>query len=72
MTKADILNILDRVPMNAEVVFVAGASPSFSAQEEFEHEVRQAFTVTGVHGLTVLLTDGRTPTSDEYADLESV
>lgn len=72
MTKADILAKLERVPMNAEVVFVAGASPSFSVQEEFEHEVCAAFTVVGMRGLTVLLTDGRTPSSDEYVDLESV
>lgn len=71
MTKADILRTLQRVPMNAEVVFVAGASPSFSAQDEFEHEVGAAFTVTGTRGLTVILTDGRTPSSDEYRDLES-
>lgn len=71
MTKADILRKLERIPMNAEVVFVAGASPSFSAEEEFEHELGAAFTVTGVRGLTVILTDGRTPTSDEYVDLES-
>lgn len=72
MTKADILRVLSRVPMNAEVLFVAEPSPSFSAQEEFEHEVKAAFTVTGQRGLTVLLTDGRTPSWPEYADLESV
>jgi glyoxylase-like metal-dependent hydrolase (beta-lactamase superfamily II) len=72
MTKADILRKLERVPMNAEVMFVAPASPSFSAQEEFEHEVGAAFTVTGMRGLTVLLTDGHTPSSEEYLDLESM
>ena len=71
MTKADILRVLERVPMNAELVFVAGASPSFSSEKEFEHEVSAAFTVTGMRGLTVLFTDGRTPCSHEYEDLES-
>jgi hypothetical protein len=72
MTKAGILRLLERVPMNAEVLFVAEASPQFSAQDEFEHDIKAAFTVTGQRGLTVLLTDGRTPTWPEYADLESV
>lgn len=72
MTKADILRLLERVPMNASVLFVAESSPPFSGQDEFEHEVRAAFTVTGMRGLTVILTDGRTPTAPEYADLESV
>lgn len=72
MTKADILRALSRVPMNAEVVFVAEPSPPLSQLDEFEHEVRAAFTVTGMRGLTVLLTDGRVPTAPEYADLESV
>jgi hypothetical protein len=72
MTKADILKVLSRVPMNAELVFVAEPSPAFSRLAEFEHQVRAAFTVTGTRGLTVLLTDGRTPTAEEYRDLESV
>lgn len=72
MTKADILRALSRVPMNAEVMFVAEASPPFSQLEELEHEVRAAFTVTGMRGLTVLFTDGRVPTAPEYVDLESV
>lgn len=58
--------------MNAQVLFVAPASPAFSSCEEFEHEVLAAFTVTGTRGLTVLLTDGSTPSSDEYTDLEIV
>ena len=70
MTKADILRVLERVPMNAEVVFVAPPAESIWTDSETEHEIKGAFTVTGMKGLTVLLTDGMVP--GDYADLESV
>lgn len=71
MTKADILRALERVPMNADVLFVAGPAESiWTTDTETEHEIKSAFTVVGTRGLTVLLTDGLVPT--EYSDLESV
>jgi hypothetical protein len=68
MTKADILKLLARVPMNTEIVFVSEPAPSFH-QGDVEHEVKAAFTTVGMKGLTVLLTDGRAP---DYDDLESL
>lgn len=70
MTKADILRMLDRVPMNASVVFVSEPTPTWSSLDEFEHEVRAGFTVQGMRGLTVVLTDGRVPTA--YEDVEGI
>lgn len=68
MTKADILRVLERVPMNADVLFVAGPPESIWSGTETEHEIKGAFTVTGMRGLTVLLTDGMVPR--DYDDLE--
>lgn len=70
MTKADILRVLDRVPMNAHVMFVAPPAHSLWVDSEVEHEIKSAFTVVGMHGLTILLTDGMVPS--DYSDLESV
>lgn len=68
MTKADILNILRRVPMNAEVMFVE-PKPGRHGWD-LEHEVKAAFTVTGPRGLVVLLTDGGVP--KDYEDVEGL
>lgn len=69
MTKADILKVLDRVPMNAEVMFVEPARrPAHGWDKEFE--IKAAFSVTGHKGLVVLLTEGSTP--NDYDDVESV
>jgi len=71
MTKADILRVLDRVPMNAHVVFVAPPTDSiWVTDSELEHEIKGAFTVSGMRGLTVVLTDGMVPS--DYDDLETV
>lgn len=70
MTKADILRVLERVPMNAQVVFVAPPAETIWTDSELEHEIKGAFTVTGMKGLTVVLTDGMVPS--DYSDLESV
>jgi hypothetical protein len=71
MTKADILKVLERVPMNASVVFVAPPAESiWTTDVESEHEIKAAFTVTGLRGLAVVLTDGMVPAS--YDDVESV
>lgn len=67
MTKAQLLDILKRVPMNAEVIFV---EPTRAGEWDHEHEFKAAFTVTGPKGLVVLLTEGRTPT--DYEDVERV
>lgn len=68
MTKADILKVLSRVPMNAEVMFVEPKAPHIGWDRE--HEFKAAFTVTGPKGLVVLLTDGRTP--KDYDDVEGL
>jgi len=67
MTKADLLKVLARVPMNADVMFVR---PTRAGEWDHEHEFKAAFTVTGPRGLVVLLTEGRVP--NDYEDVESV
>lgn len=71
MTKADLMRVLERVPMNASVVFMAPPAVSiWTTDVESEHEINAAFTVTGLRGLAVVLTDGMVPVS--YDDVESV
>lgn len=70
MTKADILRVLDRLPMNTDIVFVASNRSLWSDIEECEVEPRAAFTATGSRGLVLLLTEGRAPSG--YEDLERI
>lgn len=71
MTKADLMRVLERVPMNAPVMFVdvAGEESMLGAPLDVEYEPRAAFTVMiPRRGLVVLLTEGQTP--GDYVDQE--
>ncbi len=68
MTKAELLDVLRLVPMNAPVMFVE-PQPSHHGWDK-EHAIEAAFTVTGPDGLVVLLTSGLAP--KDYEDTERV
>jgi len=54
MTKADLLNKLRNLPMNAPIVF---ARPMDDCGHDEEADINHAFTVTGVNGLCLVLAE---------------
>lgn len=68
MTKADLLRILDRLPMNTQIAI--GAVPNNYSENLAEDYVHGAYTFTGLKGLTLILTDG--VFVPEASDLESI
>lgn len=61
ITKADLLRILEKVPMNTPIVMDATGR---------EMTPTKAWTVTGRDGLCLVLTDGSTPS--DYVDAEEI
>lgn len=60
MTKAQLLKVLDRFPMNARVEFEIEGQPQ-AGHSSFATEPTRAFSCIGTHGLVLVLTDGVVP-----------